>query len=73
MRVSPSGASGAKMLAVKGSELNLFPRPEDVPGDVLLTYSTNPNIHWSFAGGVLKLTGTDTVANYQALLRDIWF
>lgn len=43
------------------------------PGDVLLTYSTNPKIHWSFAGGVLRLTGTDTVANYQALLRDFWF
>ena len=43
------------------------------PGDVLSANTAGTNISASFVGGVLSLTGSDTVADYQQVLRTIQY
>ncbi len=42
-------------------------------GDVLAANTTGTTITQSFAGGTLSLTGSDTLADYQAVLRSITY
>ena len=41
-------------------------------GDTL-SFTDTGTITGIFSGGVLTLTGTDTLGNYQAALRDVYF
>ena len=42
-------------------------------GDTLTANTTGTSITASFSGGILSLTGTDTVADYQQVLRSIQY
>lgn len=44
-----------------------------LPGDVLAFDTTGTDIVGNFAGGVLTLTGSDTPASYQQVLRSVTF
>ncbi len=44
-----------------------------VAGDTLAVITTGTNISASYVGGVLTLTGIDTVAHYQEVLRSLVF
>ena len=44
-----------------------------VTGDLLAVDTTGTSVSASFAGGVLTLSGADTVANYQQVLRTLVF
>ena len=42
-------------------------------GDVLASVTTGTNITATFSGGTLSLTGSDSIANYQTVLRSVTY